>query len=256
MNKKNRAELLFERYLTSQGITAEYEPSLPGTGRLPDYSIEHPEVGNILFEVKEINQPLPVRGFSTFDPHGPVESHISSAARKFKDLSDRTCVIVLAAGESSFVDLQSPHVMLGAMYGRWGFTVPFDPHGGKADKDVTAGFIGTEGKIVSKHGTRNTRIAAVVSLMDYYVATKEISFYLNNDDGRSKVERLEEVQNGKVDLDLENVPCVTVWENGTATRRLPRDLFHGNMDAWWTADGGEQSLSYVGERRARLRVDR
>lgn len=256
MNKKNRAELLFESYLQLHGITAEYEPCLPGTTRRPDYLIEHPAVGKILFEVKEINQPLPQGGPCAFDPHSPIESHIGAAANKFKGLSDCTCVIVLASGQSSFTDLQSPHIMLGAMYGRWGFRVPFDPSGGTSTEEISAGFIGTEGKMVSKHGTRNTRIAAVVSLMDYYVAAKEGAFYLKNDDGRSREERWDDLRSGSVELNDSNVPCVTVWENGTTIRRLPRDMFRGDMDAWWTADNGEQSLSFIGDRRRRLGVDR
>jgi hypothetical protein len=30
---------------------------------------------------------------------------------------------------------------------------------------------------------------------------------------------------------------VTVWENAVALRKLPSDLFRGDMDAWWETDG-------------------
>jgi hypothetical protein len=49
---------------------------------------------------------------------------------------------------------------------------------------------------------------------------------------------------------------VTVWENAVASKKLPSDLFSGDMDAWWETDGmGNQSLTFVGARRRLLGID-
>jgi hypothetical protein len=49
---------------------------------------------------------------------------------------------------------------------------------------------------------------------------------------------------------------VTVWENGIAAKKLPTDMFRGEMDAWWECDGtGDQRLIFIGERRRALGVD-
>jgi hypothetical protein len=48
---------------------------------------------------------------------------------------------------------------------------------------------------------------------------------------------------------------VTVWENAVATKKLPGDLFKGEMDAWWKVSPGEQTLAFIGERRRSLEVD-
>jgi hypothetical protein len=82
--------------------------------------------------------------------------------------------------------------------------------------------------------------------------------YLNTDDGRLRNERYAELLRGEIDLPDENEQAlgVTDWENAVATRKLPTDMFRGEMDAWWEADGrGEQSLNFIGERRRALGVD-
>jgi hypothetical protein len=49
---------------------------------------------------------------------------------------------------------------------------------------------------------------------------------------------------------------VTVWENAVASKKLPSNLFRGDMDGWWETDGnGEQSLTFIGDRRRALGVD-
>jgi hypothetical protein len=62
--------------------------------------------------------------------------------------------------------------------------------------------------------------------------------------------------NGLAGISQDPTPCVTVWENGTAKRRLPQDLFRGPMDAWWTADNGFQELTFIGAKRQALKIDR
>jgi hypothetical protein len=258
MSQKTHGELLFETYLTSQSIAFEYEPDLrPVSNKRVDYVIEHSTHGKIYLEVKDIHQPFSHQGPSAFDRYEPIHSHIEAGAKKFKDLPDELCAIVMVAGPNSFVDLMDPTTMLGAMYGDFGFKIPFNPELGRHDgNQISSGFQPGRGKMVRKGTFLRTRVAALISLVSYSTFAKEAALYARTDDGRSSDERWEDALNGRSGISQEPTPCVTVWENGTAKRRLPQNLFRGPMDAWWTADDGMQSLSIVGERRLALKIDR
>jgi hypothetical protein len=53
------------------------------------------------------------------------------------------------------------------------------------------------------------------------------------------------------------MPGVTVWENAVATRKLPRDMLRGEMDAWReVTEDGRQVPPFIGELRRELQVDK
>lgn len=155
------------------------------------------------------------------------------------------------------MNLMQPHVMLGAMYGNLGFTIPFDPISGTADDSrIETKFLVSEGKMVRPTRFQNTRIAALISLVSYSTFAKEALLYQRTDDGRSEEERWNDVLSGRAGISQDPSLCATVWENGTAKRQLPQDLFRGPMDAWWTCDEDRQSPSFIGERRSALGIDK
>jgi hypothetical protein len=251
---KTGGELLFEKYLNAQGTKFEYEPHLSGTTKLIDYVVEHPTHGQILFEVKDIHHQPSGGSISAFDPHKEIRSKIVKGAEKFKDLPDALCVLVLAAAPGSFVDLLSPRIMLGAMYGDWGVTIPFNPKLGHLDaSEIESKFLIGNGKMVRPNCFLNTRIAALISLVNYDTSSKRGLQYIMKDDGRTKEERWADILNGTARFS--EIPCVTVWENGTAKRRLPQDIFRGDMDTWWTCGERGQIRSYAGQERLTLRID-
>jgi len=257
MNQKTPGELAFESYMNEQGIHFEHEPPLSFTNKLIDYVVDHPTHGKIYLEVKDINCPPPTESFGVFDPYLPIRNHIGEGQRKFKDFSEELCALVLFAPPGSFVNLMQPHVMLGAMYGDLGFTIPFDPVLGTADASRTESrFLVRDGKMVRSGQFRNTQIAALISLVSYSTFAKEALLYLQTDDGRSREERWDDALSGAAGVSQDPTLCVTVWENGTAKRRLPQDLFRGPMDAWWTYDGDQQGPSYIGARRLALGIDK
>jgi len=257
MNQKTPGELAFEEYLNGQAIPFEHEPPLSFTNKLIDYVIEHPTHGTIYFEVKDLNSPPPSGSFSAFDPYLPIRNHIEEGQRKFKDFAEELCALVLFAPPGSFVNLMEPHVMLGAMYGNLGFTIPFDPISGTADSSqIESKFLVGEGKMVRPTRHQNTRIAALISLVSYSTFAKEAVLYVRTDDGRSPRERWDDALSGRAGISQDPTLCVTVWENGTAKRRLPQDLFRGTMDAWWTCDEDQQGPSFIGERRLALGIDK
>lgn len=257
MTIKTYGETLFEDYLRNQGIAYEYEPPLAGTTRRVDFVVEHPEKGKILFEVKDIVVAPPGHGPSAIHPYVPIRNHIKAGQKKFKELPDALCALVLAAPPGSFVDIESPHFMLGAMYGDYAFRVPFAAQTGQASApDGEWFFQPGKGQMVRRSGFMNTRIAALISLLNYDTFQKEAVQYVKAEDGRSPAERWSDVAEGRAGIKAEPTPCVIVWENAVSDRRLPRELFRGEMDAWWTIEGGFQELSFAGEKRKRLSIDR
>jgi hypothetical protein len=256
MNQKTPGELAFEEYLNAQGIAFEYEPPLSFTTKVVDYVVDHHTHGGIYFEVKDITRwPLQGMGsFFQFDPYEPIRSHIEAGKKKFKDFSDQLCVLVLF---SQVMNLMEPHVMMGAMYGNLGFTIPVDIETGVADaSEIESKFLVGEGKMVRPSEYQNTRIAALISLVSYNTFPKEALKYIRSDDGRSPEERESDALSGRAGISQEPTLCCTVWENGTAKRRLPQDLFRGPMDAWWTCDEDQQGPSFIGERRLALGIDK
>lgn len=259
-NKSTYGEDLLAAYLTEHGIAFEREQKLPGVAQLIDFVIDHPTHGKILLEVKDIVNPVPPRGLSTFDPYKPIREHIEEGTRKFKSTSDYVCCLVLAAPPGSFVQLNNPNYMLGAMYGDLGFRVPFDPKGrGAADAEVTSEFLVGKGKMIRPSRLQNTRISALISIQEFAVWHLAMRKYIHTDDGRTKQDRFQDIYDGTAGLpeDTEAKETgVTVWENAIATIRLPGDLFKGVMDAWYEVAEGHQTLAFTGERREALGADK
>jgi hypothetical protein len=253
-------ELLFERYLESQGITFEREPALPGIAQRVDFVVDHPKCGKILLEVKDIETGPAVLGLEFVDGYRPIRTHIQAGSRKFRNTADYLCALVLAAPPTSLVQLDDPITMLGAMYGDYGFRIPVNTETGTADPDrLEPIYITGKGKMIRKAEIQNTRIAAVISVIDHKIWHYAMRKYINTDDGRTRAERAYDVTN--VDLGLPDydavVPGVTVWENGVASRELPKDLFRGEMDARWEAtEDGRQLLTFIGDLRRHLQVDK
>lgn len=169
------------------------------------------------------------------------------------------CGLVLAAPPGSFVQLNEPNYMLGAMYGDVGFRVPFDPSRVTSqDPEVRAEFLVGKGKMVRPSRLQSTRIAALISIQEFAVWHLAMRKYIHTDDGRAKRERAQHIYDGVAGLpdDIEAKETgVTVWENAVATKKLPSDLFKGEMDAWHEFSDGHQTLTFVGGRRRSLGVD-
>jgi hypothetical protein len=259
MNQRTPGELTFEEYLNGQGVAFEYEPPLKFTDKLVDYVVDHPTHGKIYFEVKDIDR-SPFEGAESggaFDTYEPIRAHIEAGKKKFRDFPDQLCVLVLYT-EAVGVRLMEPYVMCGAMYGNLGFTIPVDTKTGIGDASkIESKFLVGEGKMIRQAGYCNTRIAALISLFRHptLTFTKKALAYIQTDDGRSPEERWDDAFSGRAGISQEPTLCCTVWENGTAKRRLPQDLFRGPMDAWWTCDEDHRP-SFIGERRLALGIDK
>ena len=243
-----------------QEIQFEREPELPGIAQRVDFVVDHPDCGKILLEVKDIESGPPPFGLGVFDGYRPIRTHIEAGKKKFKNTGDYLCALVLAAPPTSFALLDDPLIMMGAMYGDYGFQLPVNTERGVADPDkVQAIYIPGKGKMIRKSKIQNTRIAAIICVVEHKLWHHAMRKHLNTEDGRTQQERYNDLWNGEADMPDEDatLPGVTVWENAVATRKLPKDIFRGEMDAWWeVTEDGRQLPAFIGELRRDLQVDK
>ena len=148
---------------------------------------------------------------------------------------------------------------MGAMYGNLGWQMPVDVETGTADPDAMRTiYIPGRGKMIRKNEVQNTRIAALIVILDYHIWHAAMRKYMNTDDGRDRKERYIEIMQGEAELpdhDL-RISGVTVWENAVASKKLPKTLFRGEMDAWWEVIDDFQIPTFIGARRKELELDK
>jgi hypothetical protein len=168
--------------------------------------------------------------------------------------------LVLAAPPGSFVVLEDPLTVTGAMYGNPGFRIPVNIGHGIADPArIEKVYLIGEGKMIRRTGSQNTRIAAIVTIVEHKIWHHAMRKYMNTDDGRSRDQRAWDITNRDIGLpDYEATMIgVSVWENAVAPRKLPRDMFRGDMDVWWeVSPDGRQLPTYIGTKRRELEVDK
>jgi hypothetical protein len=228
MNRSTYGEDLFEQYLLSQAMVFEREPKLPGISQLIDFVVDHTMYGKILLEVKDIENALPPRGLSQFNSYDPIRSHIEDGKDKFKSASSYTCALVLAARPGSFVQLNEPHVMLGAMYGDFGFKIPFDPVRGQADADqIRSEFLIGNGKMVRTTRVQNTRIAALITIQPYAIWHLAMKKPARADYGRTRAESLAAIMRGDIEMPEYYATAlgVRVWKTRSRRRGCLRTCF-------------------------------
>jgi hypothetical protein len=255
MSAPTYGEQLFESYLRAHNVEFEREPELPGISQRVDYVVDHPTAGKVLLEVKDIENQVS-DGFSQFSSYAALRRHIDEARKKFKNTADYLCALVLVAPPGSLVDFRTPEIVLGSMYGNFGFRIPIDVEQGRADVEgMTTEFQIGKGKMVQRGRFQNTRIAVIITVHEWHVLNLAVRKYLNTDDGRTRKERYIDLREGNVEFPDGVVLGVTVWENAVATRKLPQDMFRGEMDAWWEAFDDGQELTFIGSMRRALGVD-
>jgi len=164
---RTASELLFEEYLRDRELSCEYEPEIEGTTKRPDYQVSMGGAA-AFFEVKEF-EPQNTPQVGSFDPYPRIRSKINEARKKFKNFTDRMCVLVLANPRHAALVLLEPLFVFCAMLGDLGWTMPFDPEtGGLDDSRMTQTFLSGGRMVRYKNGQaiapQNTTISAVCVL--------------------------------------------------------------------------------------------
>lgn len=245
---KTLGEQTFEAYLHERGIVSEFERLFHGKKKRPDYTVTHENV-EYLFEVKDFDLPK-----GLFDPHRPIRAKIDAARRKFQEFSNWTCALVLFNPGIPAVDIESPDIVLGAMYGNLGLAQPFDTSTGEISGDPYAKFLGGGKMNISRLGeSSNSRISSLITLRRIPIGQLRLQKYAAQMKlhGTSRIERAAEkaarlcIEITEFDRSEERIGVI-VWENAFAKRPLPRDLFNGEFDVIFGIDGSVQTRVFAG----------
>lgn len=239
MADQNKSELLLEKYFRLHDIAFEYEKKYVGKSKLVDYTVFW-EGREYLFEVKEFAPMDSPTSVMAFDPYPPIRERIDRGRQKFKEYEGFPCSLVLRNEyPNPFIDLESPHVMNGALYGDSGFTIRFDPNLGHAVGEPTPAFLG-RGKMIRPHWREpeNTRISALITLRNYAIGLKRYIRWMR------EVGSNPDLPEPNAD---DQVVCVIVWENAFADIPIPDEMFNGDYDQQWGLVDGHIQLKYWGK---------
>lgn len=233
-NTKTKGEALFEEYLCSQGITTfDYEKKYPGKKKRIDYTVLLDR--EYLFDAKDFTYTdVPEAGF--YDPYRRLRGKIDKLREQFREYKDWPCCGVLYDDNAQLVDLTTPMIVLGAMYGNVGFSSQFNTEtgemvrGSEKEEFLSGGKMLLRGK---KRGTvevRNTTISALITLRPVRIGYARLC---NDFEGRKLKGGFDSRKwlLAEHDFDQEEAYLgVIVWENAFAQLPFPRDVFSGHYD--------------------------
>lgn len=174
--KPTPGEALFEEYLKSQNLSDfEYEKERPGKQKKPDYSVVIAG-REYLFDVKDFDYvDLPPEG--GFNPYKRIRGKIGEARQQFNEFQGWPCCIVLYNNNAPLLQLNRPHVVLGAMEGNFGITMLYDTRegGGMVPRSKRPAFLGG-GKMIQPHWSepQNTRISALITVRKLYFGKRRV----------------------------------------------------------------------------------
>lgn len=257
---KTESEILFEEYMSSNALGFyEFEPEIDGTSRKPDYKLR---VGGatVLFEVKEFRpNPTLIRNISggAYDPYHLIREKIRAARKKFRDLEEFPCCLVLYNCGHPYVELSSWEIVYAAMLGNLGFQFPVDTVTGIGDPDKAERVLHGGGEMFEyKNGEpvaeRNTTISAILALGHFPLGMRRLSAHIDRIKaagggiGVMEVWKIVEDSRGtERDASLRQLRVV-VHENPFARLPLTRGIFCGEFDERYGEQDGKLVRLYTG----------
>jgi hypothetical protein len=279
---KTAGEAAFEEYLRENGIPFAYELQEEGKARRPDYTIKCRGVA-IKLDVKdvedetlagnhlEVNEAALVAvalgnapddghavhehvGGGGYDPHPALREKINTARQQFKEYKGMPCAIVLhSTGRDA--DLRSPEIMLGVMYGNFGISIPFNPERGDfVGTEAEAGFL-SGGSVVHRRKStdetriQNTTISALITIRQVKIGCARLAEYYSSQPDRRAAYSFDPALHARLKVDKSHYGLI-VWENAFAANPLPKDLFRGPYDEYWSTSepGAGNVRTFVGEK--------
>ncbi len=196
-----------------------------------------------IFDVKEFElRPIPT-GLFFRDPYARIREKINYVRKQFKYFKDRSCCLVLYSFDP-MVELYDWIIMLSAMYGDFGLSIPVDTEKGETLTDAAKQSFLARGKMFRLESSKpqNTTISAIISLRHVHVG--EVRQLVCQELQRSG----ESISPEDADFDIdEKCPAAIVWENAFARIPFPRELFSGFYDERWGLDGDFITRVFAGE---------
>jgi hypothetical protein len=237
---RTKGEWLFEQYLQTQGIpNFEYEKEHLGKRKRPDYTVTLDR--EYLFDVKDFTYvEIPPAG--SYDPHRRLRQKIGDLRDQFREYKNWPCCAVLYNDNAPLVDLNTPMIVFGAMYGDLGITMQINTTTGQVVEGSERQQFLSRGKMLlrsiksDRTEVRNTTISALITLRHVRTGYARLC-----NDLRDRKEQqdfsLGDWVGAERDFDQEEEHLgVIVWENAFARIPFPRDLFRGDYDERYGLD--------------------
>jgi hypothetical protein len=254
---RTEGERLFEQYLDEMQYAYEFEKEFEGKKKRPDYAVTKGG-GTFLFDAKDFDPMTPKLGFSQFDPYSRLRQRIDDGRKKFKEFKEFPCCIVLRNTGNAFVNVESPAIVIGAMYGDAGFKIPIYVGPGTSStppRPPQQAFL-EGGKMVYKHKAQNTTISALITLRYIAVGMCRVKEIFKEHRHLSIPDAIEAASERFPSFDVEERRLgVIVWENALARIPLSRDLFTGPYDLRWGVESSDQKIVFEGEALRELITD-
>jgi hypothetical protein len=258
MQKKNKSERIFERYLNSNGYKGKWthEPSISGKNKHPDYLLDS-NGEKCFFEVKELRKKLhePAEWPAYIEPYSSLRVEIDEARSQFKEFKKYPCSLVVYNIDDKQARLR-PIYVFGAMLGNLGFVMRFDSTEGKAVKGTEKNVFLNGGKMLNKNQPQNTTISAII-VLEEFLDNGEVEKALNKEvkkQGRRFA--IEELLDIRMKLYKNNrvrrVPRVIVIKNPCARMGFPDNLFGGPFDERWEMQDGKIVRVFTGNKLREL----
>jgi len=230
---RTEGEVLFAQYLSSEGIAFDFEQPQESKSRRPDYLITWHGT-KCFFDVKDFAPFRPALGIMAFDPYKAIREKISQGRRKFKEYKSHCCGLVLHNLGNPFVDLETTHIIMGAMYGNAGFSIPFNQETGEAETSRMQRAFTSGGKMMIPKSSeaRNTTISALITLRKFQPDLTRLVEMAARHPDRDIADCAAELKQRNPNYDEAlQVPRLIVWHNLAARIPFPFDLFTGRYDA-------------------------
>jgi hypothetical protein len=237
-----QSDALLQEYLRSHGLTdVEVDPIIENSSSRPNYRLRA-DGFEVLFDVEELTKPADsrIRGGAD-NPYGPIREKINAARRKFKDMEEHCCCLVLENHERLRIGLNW-QIIMGAMLSDLGLPSPVGQRQGDALKH-------------SAVSPENAIISAIIVVERYLIGQKRFRLFVYDKEQELKRElgveeylrAIEQSAGTERDLSLSRVR-VRVHENPHARVPLERRLFQGPFDERYSANEGPQDIGqiYVG----------
>lgn len=233
---RTKGERLFEEYLRSQGITDfEYEKKREDKRKRPDYTVSLDR--EYLFDVKDFTSEGGSGG-----PYKRLRGRIGEIRDQFREYKGWPCCAVLYNDNAHSVDLITPMIVQGAMYGDLGVTIQIDITASQFVEGSEREEFLSRGKMLlrsMKRGTaevRNTTISALITLRNVSTGYGRLCKDFRDRRGRPGFSLGGWVV-AERDFDQEEEHLgVIVWENVFARVPFPRHLFCGDYDERYGLD--------------------
>lgn len=236
---RTAGEKLFEAYLRSQGITDfKYEKERADKTKKIDYTLTLDR--EYLFEVKDFVY-TDVSGYFAYDPHERLRNKIGELRAQFREYKEWPCCGVLYNDNAHLVDLRSPEIVLGAMYGDVGVTMQLNTVTGEVlEGSQRQEFLSRGKMLLRKHDDsieiRHTTISALITLRYVRRGYAKLCKTLRDSKSQPGFDLGKWIQ-GSQDFDSEEQYVgVIVWENYFARVPFPREHFRGDFDERYGVD--------------------